>query len=63
MTSADDTPHLMMEMRRIYYRSDRLDSEQKKDKNSGLSPGQHLSLFQSLQVRLTFSSLFCIIDS
>ena len=31
-------------------------------KFSGLSPGQHLSLFQSLQVRLTFSSSFCSIN-
>ena len=57
MTSAGDTSHPMMEMRRIYCRSDRLDRTEN-CKNSGLSPGQHFSLFQSLQVRLTFSSLF-----
>ena len=60
MTSAGDASHLIMEMRRIFCRSDRLDTEQKsKIFSIGLSPGHHLSLFQSLQVRLTFSSLFC----
>ena len=62
MTCAVDTPHLLMEMRRIYYRSYRLDSKNNKDK-SGLSPGKHFSLFQSLQVRLTFSFYFVLITS
>ena len=62
MTYAVDTPHLLMEMRRICYRSDRLDNKNNKDK-SGLSPGKHFSLFQSLQVRLTFSSYFVLITS
>ena len=57
MTCVVDTPHLLMEMRHICYRSDRLDSKNNKDK-SGLSPSKHFSLFQSLQVRLTFSSYF-----
>ena len=62
MTCAVDTPHLLMEMRRICYRSDRLDNKNSKNK-SGLSPCKHFSLFQSLQVRLTFNSYFVLITS
>ena len=55
MTSAGDTPHT--EKWCAVSTAGLTDSTQKqKIKYSGLSPGQHLSLFQSLQVRLTFSS-------
>ena len=55
MTSTGDTPHT--EKLCAVSTAGLTDSTQKqKVKDSGLSPGQHLSLFQSLQVRLTFSS-------
>ena len=62
MTIAGDASHLRIEMRRIL--CGLTDSTQKQNnKNfSGLSRGKHLSLFQSLQVRLTFSSLISIIE-
>ena len=59
MTIAGDASHLRIEMRRIL--CGLTDSTQNRIIKffSVLSPGQHLSLFQSLQVRLTFSSSFC----
>ena len=58
MTSAGDTPHTVTLC--AVSTAGLTDSTQKqKIKRSGLSPGKHLSLFQSLQVRLTFSSSFC----
>lgn len=64
MTSAVDMLHPFMGMRRIFCGFDRLDRNQNiKIKIYGLSPCEHLSLFQSLQVRLIFSSYFVLVTN